>query len=365
MANKRLIEKHVKSFSERAILSGPVKIPLVFHILQNEKSNNTTISQVRAQVEVLNRCFAGQANSGISFELAGTGKGQDRKDAVFHYPAGRNKWSTDDAVKHAVHGGADALFPTKCLNIWVCDLEGQASGYAQMPGGPTSTDGIVVDHDFFGLDNFNNPYYNGGKTLVHLVGNYLNLHDLWGLKTCSDDGVTDTPIHNTPTRGCPACLMYSGCNGKEKMMTGNYMDNTDDACLDSFTRGQIERMRSTLSEGGPREKLGRGPLPERLQEQINNTASIKLEEEPVFSLHVFPNPASQEANLVVTSNDGKEVFIAVYNTLGSTIHFEKGLLTKGENRFAVECKGWAEGPYYITVNSQGGSCSQLLVVTHQ
>ena len=363
--NKRLNEEHVEGSLGQDLLAGPVKIPLVFHILQNDRAKNNTLPQVRAQVEVLNRCFAGQARSGISFELAGTGKGRNRKSAVFHYPAGRNQWGTDDAVKHTVHGGADALFPRKCMNIWVCDLEGNKSGYAQMPGGPTATDGIVIDRSYFGLNNYENPYYNGGKTLVHLVGNYLNLNDLWGPETCSDDGISDTPIHNTPTRGCPTCLLYSGCNGKERMMTGNYMDNTDDACLNSFTKGQVERMRSTLSEGGPREELGRGPLPELLLEQINNTPNIQLDEEPDFSLRVFPNPASQMANLVVTSSSGEEVSITVHNTLGSTVHYEKGLLTKGESRFTIDCKGWAEGPYYITVNSQGGSRSQLLVVTHQ
>ena len=365
--NRHLVEAHLERFENAVAGAEPVRIPLVFHIVKSSQSKKTGLLQIREQVNVLNKCFAsasGQAGTGISFILAGEGDGQGRTEAIFHYPSGRNEWGTDDSVKHSSSGGADVLFPAKCLNIWVCDLEGPVSGYAQMPGGPEDTDGIVIDRAFFGLDNYENPYYNGGKTLVHLVGNYLNLNDLWGPETCSDDGVDDTPIHNTPTRGCPTCLMYSGCSGKKKMMIGNYMDNTDDACLNSFTRGQVERMRFTLSEDGPREELGRGPLPEELLEQISNTAIVQSEEGPVFSIRVFPNPTDQLANLLVISSAEDEVVITVHNTLGSIVYSSDGFISKGKSQFKIDCNGWAEGPYYLTVRSQGSSRSKLLIITN-
>ncbi|MFC1835140.1 hypothetical protein ACFL2Q_10440 [Thermodesulfobacteriota bacterium] len=44
----------------------------------------------------------------------------------------------------------DAWPADKYLNMWVCNLEGGLLGYAQFPGGPPETDGVVILNTAFG-----------------------------------------------------------------------------------------------------------------------------------------------------------------------------------------------------------------------
>ena len=39
---------------------------------------------------------------------------------------------------------------SRYLNLWVCNLGGGLLGYAQFPGGPASTDGVVILYSAFG-----------------------------------------------------------------------------------------------------------------------------------------------------------------------------------------------------------------------
>jgi hypothetical protein len=120
-----------------------------------------------------------------------------------------------------------------------------------MPGGPSATDGIVLDYRFLGSLGTVKAPYDQGKTLTHLVGNYLGLNDLWGNGHCADDLVDDTPPHNAPNFGCPGYRHISTCDDNPVEMTMNFMDNTDDACMYMFTAGQVRRMRAALGESGP------------------------------------------------------------------------------------------------------------------
>lgn len=188
-------------------------------------------------------------------------------------------------------------------------LGDNVSGYAQMPGGSAETDGIVIDYRFFGNSGFSNTAFTEGRTLTHLIGNYLGLYDLWGEFPCADDYVEDTPIHNAPNSECYPHQHVSTCEGNPIEMTMNFMDNSPDACAYLFTMGQKIRMQTFLSEGGPRSGLTQtgatqydavqqpgfsldAPAPE------SNTT-----EEQVFTLRAFPNPATENIQLEILSPD--------------------------------------------------------------
>jgi gliding motility-associated-like protein len=149
------------------------------------------------------------------------------------------------------------------LNIWVCDLT-DYYGYAQfplstLPGIENSltnrlTDGVIISYKNFGSIDYGNfdldPAYNKGRTAVHEVGHFFGLRHLWGdaVGCGGTDYVIDTPSQSSQTSGCPIHPQPDCSTAK---MFQNYMDFTDDACMNMFTKGQVDRMRIVL-ENSPR-----------------------------------------------------------------------------------------------------------------
>ena len=125
-------------------------------------------------------------------------------------------------------------------------------GYAQFPGGPANTDAAVAAFYTFGSTLNPNPLVPSfmGRTLSHEVGHWLNLEHLWGDNNGScqdDDNIADTPMQFGPTTGCPGFPLYDDCNmSSNGLMFMNYMDYTDDDCMNLFTQGQRAMMRASL-----------------------------------------------------------------------------------------------------------------------
>ena len=162
-------------------------------------------------------------------------------------------------MKKTQTGGIAATSPTTKLNLWVCNLAGGYLGYAQFPGGPEATDGVVVDDNAMGTTGTAQAPFNKGRTATHEVGHWLNLYHIWGDATCGSDLVNDTPPHRTYNFGCPGTINITCTNnsttnpfGFTREMTVNYMDYTDDACMVMFTNAQKSRMQATFASGGPR-----------------------------------------------------------------------------------------------------------------
>ncbi|WP_018476298.1 M43 family zinc metalloprotease [Pontibacter roseus] len=243
-----------------------ISIPVVFHVVYSKESENIPDAQVLSQLAVLNEDFrrlnadttntpapfrAFAADTEIEFCLAIVDPQGNPTSGINRTQTTKTSFSyISDQVKASASGGADAWDPTQYLNIWICNLANDELGYSSSPGALPERDGVVLHYRSVGTAPFNKSAwsYNLGRTATHEVGHWLGLKHIWGLgMTCNDsDDIDDTPNQLNETVGCPEGAVTSCRNGPNGNMWQNYMDYTNDACMNLFTRGQAIYMQSVL-----------------------------------------------------------------------------------------------------------------------
>jgi hypothetical protein len=253
--------------------AGPYKITVVVHVVHNPTSADEKISaaQVNSQITVLNRdyratntdkskapgVFSGLvADPMIEFALATKDPAGKATTGITYTETNETSFSDrDNPVKATSTGGIEPWNTKKYLNIWVCTLEGGLLGYAQFPGGPAQTDGVVILNTAFGTTGSATDPFNLGRSATHEIGHFLNLRHIWGdAPNCEgDDFVADTPPAESPNFKKPTWPHVSCNNGPNGDMFMNYMDYVDDDSMFMFTPGQVARMQTTLD--GPRKSL--------------------------------------------------------------------------------------------------------------
>lgn len=251
-----------------------VTIPVVVHVVYNVTAENISDALVNSQIQVLNEDFRRlnadanetpaawlgvAADCEINFCLAARDPSGNATNGITRTSTTKTSFSDiGNPVKFASSGGHDIWDRTKYLNIWVCDLSGGLLGYAQFPGGPANTDGVVIDYKYTGLCSNCAPYQYG-RSATHEVGHWLNLYHIWGDDGTSCNGsdqVADTPNQADETYQCPLPTIRISCtNGPNGDMYSNYMDYTDDGCMNLFTAGQKTRIQSLFGVGGSRASL--------------------------------------------------------------------------------------------------------------
>ena len=260
-----------KGLAFRKAKSSLIKIPVVVHVVYKQASENISDAQVKSQIAALNRDYQSKnadkskvpapwkglvANVGIQFFLATKDPKGGSTNGITRTQTSHDSFTTDDKVKFAAQGGTDAWPTNKYLNLWACSLGGGLLGYAQFPGGPVATDGVVILNTGFGTNGTAAAPFNLGRTATHEVGHWLNLNHIWGdTSDCSGtDHVDDTPDAQLPNYGKPAFPHVTCNNGPNGDMFPNYMDYVDDDTMVMFTQGQMARMHATLT--GPRSGIG-------------------------------------------------------------------------------------------------------------
>jgi hypothetical protein len=253
-----------------------VTIPVVFHVVYNTSAQNISDAKCIAQLNQLNLDFARMnsdagntpaafaglaANTQIQFCLAQRDPSGNATTGIIHKSTTVTSFSSNDNVKRTANGGDNAWDATKYLNIWTCNLSGGLLGYAQFPGGSASTDGVVVLYSSVGSmtsPGTASPYHLG-RTTTHEVGHWLNLRHIWGDESAcnADDNVSDTPKQKAENYGCPAYPQTTQSGGRcstadPSSMYMNYMDYTDDACMNMFSSGQAARMQALFISSGAR-----------------------------------------------------------------------------------------------------------------
>ena len=261
------IEEHTQNYIRSASTNSSrsvVSIPVVVHVLYNTSAENISEAQILSQIQVLNEDFrrtnsdadnkwAQAADSEIEFCLATVDPNGNATTGITRTNTSVSAFSTNDAMKYSSQGGKDAWPTDQYLNIWVCNIGGGILGYAQFPGsGAAATDGVVIGYKYFGTVGQATAPFHLGRTATHEVGHWLNLRHIWGDGRCQqDDFVGDTPSSDGANYGC--AVGHTSCRTLD--MVENYMDYSDDACMNLFTAGQKARMQAVFAPGGFRESI--------------------------------------------------------------------------------------------------------------
>jgi hypothetical protein len=266
------IRRSIESGEARRVVRKLITIPVVVHVVYNTEKENISDAQVKSQIASLNHDYRLQngdrrsipdawkglaADPNIEFVLASKDPKGKKTTGITRTQTTRESFGTGDTVKTKVGGGHPPWPSSRYLNLWVCNLAGGLLGYAQFPGGPAKTDGVVILYTAFGTNGAAAAPFNLGRTATHEVGHWLNLRHIWGDRNdCGgSDFVTDTPNAQLPNYGKPVFPRASCNNGPNGDMFMNYMDYVDDEAMVMFTAGQVERMNATLA--GVRKKIGR------------------------------------------------------------------------------------------------------------
>ncbi|WP_310394551.1 GEVED domain-containing protein [Hymenobacter sp.] len=251
-----------------------VTIPVVVHVLYNTAAQNVSDAQIASQIAVLNEdfqklnadasktpaAFSGLvADVGVAFVLAKRDPNGNATTGITRKQVTQTSWGTDDRMKSTSTGGTNAWNTSQYLNIWVVNLSNNTLGYAQFPGGPAATDGVVILTSGFGRGGSAAAPFNLGRTATHEVGHWLNLRHIWGDANCGNDLVSDTPTQQTSNGGCPTFPKRTCGNTTNGDMFMNYMDYTNDACMFMFSTGQSSRMNALFAAGGARVSLKSSP----------------------------------------------------------------------------------------------------------
>ncbi len=269
------IRRHTEQFiqqggaSDRAV----VTIPVVVHVVYYNATQNISDAQIATQIQVLNDDFRRlnsdasntpavwqgiAADCEVQFCMAQQDPNGNATNGIVRKSTTVNGFSTNNNVKFNSTGGSDIWDRNKYLNIWVCNLSGGLLGYAQFPGGGATTDGVVCDYAYFGTIGTATFPFNLGRTATHEVGHWLNCYHIWGddgTSCTGTDQAADTPNQADENYACPTFPTISCSNGPNGDMFMNYMDYTDDACMNLFTNGQKARMQALFASGGFRQSL--------------------------------------------------------------------------------------------------------------
>ncbi|NOQ76024.1 MAG: T9SS type A sorting domain-containing protein [Crocinitomix sp.] len=233
-------------------------IPVVFHVIHENGSENISDAQILDQMAILNRDFSKlnadtteimeefkdlAADTGIEFRLANID------------PYGNCTNGIEHIYSHETNIGDDFSklnqWPrTRYLNVWIVkSMRAGVAGYAYYPSSVSGSlffaDGIIILNNYIGSTGTGSAY--SSRALTHEIGHWLSLPHVWGSNNspgvaCGDDSIEDTPV----TAGHTTCALVEtdDCNTDIAENVQNYMEYS--YCSRMFTYGQTDVMTLTL-----------------------------------------------------------------------------------------------------------------------
>ncbi|KQY63520.1 MULTISPECIES: zinc metalloprotease [unclassified Nocardioides] len=221
--------------------NGSVTIDTVFHVISETaptaEQQTRLETMIDDQVDVLNASYGGTT-------------APDAADSPFRFALTDTTWTVNPAWAHVAPGKTErdmkqALHQgdSETLNVYVADIGGGLLGWAYFPKGYNDgrdyIDGVVMLDE--SMPGGTAGKYALGDTLTHEVGHWMMLeHTFAGACSASGDGVADTPREAIPQFDCPEGADTCAAPGLDPIH--NFMDYTQDSCMNMFTEGQVERM---------------------------------------------------------------------------------------------------------------------------
>src|SRR5262249_17455662 len=144
---------------------GKHPIPVVVHVIKKARAEKIPTAKKKRQIPGIKKDFRATnsdkrkvpniwkglvADARVQFALATTDPTGKSTSGITRTKTTRTSFGTGDTVKSSASGGADPWSSDRYLNLWVCTLGGGLLGYAQFPGGPPATDGVVILNTAFG-----------------------------------------------------------------------------------------------------------------------------------------------------------------------------------------------------------------------
>jgi Pregnancy-associated plasma protein-A/Secretion system C-terminal sorting domain len=266
------IEPYVKEYlntpSNASSAGGIIYIPVVVHVIHNGDAygvdENIADEQVQSQMTVMTQDFRRMsgtpgfnsnvvgADIQIEFVLAKVDPNGNPTNGIDRVNLCKATYNVGTSAQISAEINANVKpqtiwDPTQYMNMWSVKWDGSGLlGYAQFPSSGTTTantDGVVSGHTFFGsrtiypAGNYADMTYDKGRTMTHEVGHFLGLyHTFQGGCAAAGDNCADTPEVSAPNYGCVTGT--DSCPSPGLDMLENYMDYTDDSCMNIYTADQ-------------------------------------------------------------------------------------------------------------------------------
>ncbi|MDB5240850.1 MAG: Ulilysin [Spirosoma sp.] len=356
------------------------RIPVVVHVVHNMASGeiggitngNISDEQIASQIQVLNEDYRRQpgtngfntnpvgADARIEFFLATKDPaGQPTTGITRHYYA---KKASFDVFNDDVLLSQIAYWPSdRYLNIWVTKVDSYL-GFTQFPttadtlsGLPANSnefvDGSIIDYRYFGrqIGTVRNSTYCCGRTTTHEIGHWLGLLHTWGDAVCGNDYVTDTPTSEGSNQTVNCKEIFSTCSGRRtRNMIENFMDYSPDLCMNVFTQGQVNRMRTVLNLSPRRFRL-------------IQAAMTPLGETEKLTINVYPNPVVSDVTVDVQLKGFQSYTVDILDLAGRKVK-TSSYADSPSTRVLLSTNQLATGIYIIRVKTASESVSSRLLV---
>lgn len=369
-------ETGVRAGLENKVYTSPdsplLVIPVVVHIIHNDsdavigQGTNLPDQTIFDQIEILNQDYRKKlgtrgfnthpdgVDTRIEYRLAQRDPQGNPTTGIVRVNSGRNNLQPWNIFNENYQMKARSFWPSNhYLNIWVVNLE-QYLGGGQFPisnligvptGVPTDslTDGVVISYQYFGLSGSLGAPYNLGRTLTHELGHYLGLLHIWAdVNDCINgtDYCADTPEQDGFFYGCPTGRNSCPNQRLGPDMVPNYLNYTDDRCMNIFTRCQSQRMRYVLRTSIRRKTLLNSPALLPLGDPIDRSLD---------QLVLYPNPSSSGVFTLKFPQDteSKEVITRVWDATGKKVLERTGFVSVPE--YTVDLSHYPGGLYSLEV----------------